>query len=335
MGVDEMLVRQSSCVNQRMRDMHCTKCQDVCPHEAIEINPSGKILMQQTCTACGLCFSKCPAQVFSWKEQQRYPLKMKKGTLEIFCNQIKCDGYIACLAKLDPYELAYLAIQAEVILCFDQAECGQCNANAVVYVQRMVKQVNAFLSAVGIKQIVFLGERKKAAEKLNRRDLLNFFFTKAKQSIGEVLPATAQVLSFRELLIDELKCKLPQVKGGAAPLFKGAKVTENCNMCGVCVRACRNQAMRIVEDEKNQWMMLQHKQSACSGCGVCQNVCPQKSLEISDKNSTLENVFCKEYVSILQKHLTICEKCGAIIKGIYTICRKCEQKRIKKLQSIY
>lgn len=336
-GANEILVEQLLCVNQRVCSHTCTKCQAVCPQNAVEINPiTGNVTLSSACTHCGLCIIECPAQAIYWHNLMRYPLKINERKIKIFCTEIKCDGYASCLANLNEYELAYLALKAEVILCLDQAVCMQCNPMITSYIHKIVERVNQFLSNLDVRPITFSVQQKKIAEQINRRELFSFVFTKLKQSISEVLPTVEKTSEYRSLLITELQQRFTEAKGTAAPLFRGAKGLVNCTLCGICVRACRNKALHIVIDQDKNRGELQHDQTVCTGCGICSILCPEKAIEISTESSSLESIGKNKPALVRERSLSNCKMCGtAIVEGTQMVCQDCRRKQNKKMQDIY
>lgn len=337
MGADEILIEQSLCINQRIRDSHCDICKEICPQKAIEINTeNGSVQINAACTSCGLCLANCPAEVFTWENNVRYPVKIREGKLELFCTKTKCDGYAACLAQVNVYELAYLAFHAEVILCIDQAVCRQCNPKVFEHIYGMVERVNQFLVKLNLQPIVFSVQEKKIAEQINRRELFSFVFTKLKQSVAEVLPVEHKSVEYRRMLIAAIAQRFPEIRGVAAPLFWGAKSLGACNLCGTCVRACRQKALQIVRNEEKNYLILQQEQRLCIGCGACASLCPQKTLEISTENSSLESIAKNKPAILLERPMRYCESCGAaIIEAAQVLCENCRRKQNKKIQDIY
>jgi MinD superfamily P-loop ATPase len=337
LGADEILVKQLLCLNQRICSHNCAKCQEICPQNAIEINKeTGIVTLNSHCTNCGLCLSECPAQAIVWKHFMRYPLKIRDEKAEVFCTKLKCDGYASCLVNLSEYELAYLAMKAELHLCVDKAVCMKCNPNIIGHIDRQIKRVNSFLAKVKLKPIEFSWQQDQAVGEMNRRELFQFFFTKLKQSIGEVLPIANQLSDYRILLVEELQRNFAESTGDAAPFFQGAKGLQACTMCGACVRACRNKALQIVIDGATNSYALRHDQTLCTGCNVCSIICPEKAIEISADHSSLESIGKNKPTLVIKKALILCEICGAtIIEGVHKVCPDCRRKQDKKLQDIY
>lgn len=336
-GADEILVKQLLCLNQRICSYNCAKCQAICPQNAIEINKeTGIVTMNSQCTNCGLCLSECPAQAIVWKHFMRYPLKIHDEKVEVFCTKIKCDGYASCLANLSEYELAYLAMKAEVHLCIDKSMCMKCNPNLIRHIDRQIKRVNSFLTKVKLNPIKIFWQQDQAEGEMNRRELFQFFFTKLKQSIGEVLPIADKLSDYRILLVEELQRNFAESMGDAAPFFQGAKGLQACTMCGACVRACRNKALQIVINQEENRSELLHDQTLCTGCNVCSIICPEKAIEISAEHSRLESIGKNKPTLVSERALKLCETCGAtIIEGVHKVCPDCQRKQDKKLQDIY
>lgn len=336
-GADEILIEQSLCINKRVRSSHCEKCKERCPQKAIEISKEAGIIQLNTeCINCGLCLVECPAQVFAWKNSMRYPLKIHEEKIELFCTEIKCNGYAPCLANLNEYELTYLATKAEVFLCLDQKACIECRPNIAEHIYKMVERVNQFLANLCVKPIVFSLQQKNSVEQINRRELFSFFFTKLKQSIGEALPANQKPSDYRSLLVAELQQRFADAKGTAAPLFRGAKGLESCTMCGTCVRACCNKALQIVVDQERNRCELQHDQTLCTGCGVCSIICSEKAIEVSVENSSLASIGKNKPTLVSERSLNICKTCGtAIIEGAQMVCSDCRREQNKRMQDIY
>ena len=74
-------------------------------------------------------------------------------------------------------------------------------------------------------------------------------------------------------------CSQPQIKDFAVvakrtPVYN----KELCNLCGACVKACRENALTIVEDK----LFLQ--ESLCLGCGDCWSVCLKGALKPGEEN---------------------------------------------------
>jgi ferredoxin len=337
LGAGEILVKQLLCLNQRVCNHNCAKCQEICPQNAIEINKeTGIVTLNSHCTNCGLCLSECPAQAIAWKHFMRYPLKIHDEKAEIFCTKIKCDGYASCLANLNEYELAYLAMKAEVYLCIDKELCMECNPNIIGHIDRLIKRVNDFLAKLPRKSIQFSWQQSQAVGELNRRELFQFFFTKLKQSIGEALPIASQLADYRILLVEELQRNFADSTGDAATFFHGAKALEACSMCGACLRACRNQALQIVMDAEKNVYALKHDQTLCTGCKVCSIICPEKAIEISAEHSSLESIGKNKPTIVSERALRVCEICGAaMLEGVQKACPDCRRKQDKKLQDIY
>lgn len=72
-------------------------------------------------------------------------------------------------------------------------------------------------------------------------------------------------------------CKGPLPEAfAAAPAPSARIVADSCDGCGVCVRACRDDALRLTHAEAS--FALHHDVQNCTDCGACIRLCPRASL---------------------------------------------------------
>ena len=91
---------------------------------------------------------------------------------------------------------------------------------------------------------------------------------------------------------------------------------EKCSNCGVCVKICSFNAIKI---EKDNWSLNEHK---CIGCGSCVKTCPEEALTIkyldlqkglsqSTKAVVTEKIVI--YINVLKNITPLCD-CGPSLK---------------------
>lgn len=338
-SADTIEIESSLCLNGRIRNRNCTVCIETCPQKALipKDTTGDEISVDSNCTNCGMCAVKCPAGAIRQVHSVRHLLRSKDGTVDLYCTEMKCDGYVACLAGVDGYELAYLALLARINLCIDEVLCNQCNPSAYAQLKAQIERVNCFLEKISVAPIHLSMRRKEQLEELGRRELFGFFFTRIKQSIAKVLPLTESNADYRALLVQTLQKEIPGALGNAAPLFWGVQVLSECTMCGACMRACRNGALSIILDEKNSKGHLRHDQSSCSGCGACVALCPNRALERSVNYSKLQCICAMLPDIVVARELMNCQTCGRLVTPVTGIafCLECQRKQRKRLQAIY
>ena len=54
----------------------------------------------------------------------------------------------------------------------------------------------------------------------------------------------------------------------------GTKAIQGCIGCGLCVKACPEQAIRV----ENNLAVIDY--TKCNNCGLCATVCPKKIIEV-------------------------------------------------------
>lgn len=65
--------------------------------------------------------------------------------------------------------------------------------------------------------------------------------------------------------------------GGEAEVLR-----ERCTGCGLCVEACRFEALKLVPDGGSSFV-AQVEPFACEGCGLCVDLCPAKAMAFPDR----------------------------------------------------
>jgi NAD-dependent dihydropyrimidine dehydrogenase PreA subunit len=53
-----------------------------------------------------------------------------------------------------------------------------------------------------------------------------------------------------------------------------------CNGCGICVRSCWSDVIRM--DEQTEDVIIKYRDD-CSSCAVCEMDCPKKAIHVSPK----------------------------------------------------
>lgn len=329
-----LYVKKEMCLNYRIKDAQCRVCMDACPKRALRVG-EGDAAFGQACDQCGICARRCPAGAIGWEDAPRYPLESKDGKAEVYCRKLKCDGYVGCLAHLNEYELVYLALQAEIILCYDEKACRACRGGTADEIQTLVRRANIFLRKIGGYSVAVAHKDKQAAEQLSRRELFGFLFAKAKRSLADVLPAARQDTDYRRLLLGALSQRQATETENAAPLFFGLEAS-GCTLCGVCIKICKNKALTIEMEEGSGAAYLKHSQSLCTGCGACEKICPVHALRLSDTHSRLSAVRALLPMAIAAAKAAKCTRCGAFLPGMEgTLCGSCRLRENKKMQAIY
>ncbi|MFC1666619.1 2Fe-2S iron-sulfur cluster-binding protein [Candidatus Omnitrophota bacterium] len=141
--------------------------------------------------------------------------------------------------------------------------------------------------------------------------------------------------------------KLAKDMGVEAKRLKSANEKEECVLCGLCVRACKDiickSAISFVSrgaDRKIDTPFAEHSED-CIGCGACAFVCPTGAIKmedilkvrkIHDRKTELELAGCKccgaRFATI--KELDHLKGKIDILQDIFELCENCRRKKLKE-----
>lgn len=336
----QITIDQNMCLNRRIRKVNCQKCQEACSTRSLRVEGSSKQaeavrMKPDNCSRCGLCVAACPAGAI---ELTHKPLnfELNNGTLELKCSKQKTDSPLNCLGILDAYGLAYLGSKAErVVVVLDPEQCEPCVPGIIAAVKQQIEKANIVLRKLGRQDIQLALRSQRAETKINRRELFAYCFSLARDTVLEMLPFPLnQEQNYREFLLDSIRQEAAQhAKLDLGPLFFGGTVKKNCDLCGICVRSCKKDALTISGVGADGHRQLLHNQSKCIGCMVCTLLCPAGALQISPELSDARAVGSKLPVVLASK--PSCSRCGQMVAEPVSVCEACSHARTPYLQSIY
>jgi len=338
-GALQVTVDQNRCLNQRIRKASCQKCQAACPNQSVSVGLSNRnvaVNIADSCTSCGLCAAACPAGVITVLHKPP-KLELKNGTVEIVCSKQQLDSAVDCLGMLDAYGLAYIGMKADqVIVGLDSDRCDKCNPGVAYAVKQMIETANIVLHKLGRPKVQLVLRHSEADIRIKRRELFAFCFSRAKETLLELLPLSLnQGKAYRELLIESI-AQSPGQQGALdlSPLFWGGKVNDECDMCGICVRGCQSDALTTTSTEPDGQRQLLHNQSKCIGCRVCMLLCPRGALQITPELSNGRLIGSQRPVVLTSKKC--CNRCGKVLAAEnLLVCEQCSRARMPYRQSIY
>ena len=66
------------------------------------------------------------------------------------------------------------------------------------------------------------------------------------------------------------------------------RIEERCLLCGLCLKACPNNAIEIID--RQFWQI---KTDQCDCCGLCADKCPGEALVVMGKKTTVDQVLAE------------------------------------------
>jgi NAD-dependent dihydropyrimidine dehydrogenase PreA subunit len=338
-----VIIDQHLCLNSRFCNMRCCKCESICPHHSVTIDPSNRdtpVVIGESCTGCGLCMTECPTRAIHLDLQIHNSLINKDGITDLFCTRlVDKGGFVPCMGLLDAYALVYIGMNVEQVnIILDHLLCEACNPGVVEYMKKLACAANEFLHKLDKPSISLSFKRGSARGNLSRRALFSFCFSKIKETVIKTIPlSVGEEQTYRGLLLKDMQ---QYIHGNSmhsgSPLFWGAKVNDECDLCGVCVRSCKNTALVIKINESEEKIELYHNQSKCIGCLVCSLICPKSAIEVSNEESKLSTVIDLLSCSIASRNAVHCNSCGALmVSNTHSMCEACQYQKNRRIQTIY
>lgn len=136
--------RAERCVRYRYAYSACSRCVDVCPHEAIKLSGTTQVnndanadhydgvrIAPDVCQSCALCVAACPTEAFSATGLSAEGLLKRAGKATRFA--ISCapsaaaaDAVVPCLGALNAAILAEFARRGVALVLRGSDHCAQC-----------------------------------------------------------------------------------------------------------------------------------------------------------------------------------------------------------------
>ncbi len=303
-------LHSKNCLNTIQTKVHCSVCQDLCPHQVFDSeNPNWDL-----CDDCEICTTACPVRCIQPSAAYSTKLfelcKHVKENVSFSCNEQtdSADMKLSCLAAL-PWELLTLfAIEGNVNLYCHA--CETCEKKALLkQLEHTLQLVSNFLGDNHYQQHVHKITDLEDIPSANytRREAFTMLFSKSKATIGSLLPDFEELppdtILWRKLLLHHLERADSRIQTS----WKIPSFTEDCSACGLCVKLCPGQALHRFPDEnnKNRWFMALIPWR-CTGCNLCSDICPEHGISVS-QSTPIEDAKKPVIHSI---SMATCKRCG-------------------------
>lgn len=263
----------------------CDKCQQVCPHQAINLQSFTVEIDEVKCTSCGLCTAVCPGLALE------FPLgpiqeKLHRGRGQLRCSKAPGAGdEIHCLGQLTPGVLAEAGSRYGP-LTLAHGDCASCRIGGPAIPERLGWAVEEGKKYFPGLEVLIQQDALRGAE-VGRREFFGAMFGGARRSAAELVPN----LPLPEEPYEDKRAELPpELRLRKVAAYRAQEVrwpriavAEGCTLCPVCTNVCPTKAVERERDTVeglSEEYVLKLNVSACTGCGACVESCPPQVISL-------------------------------------------------------
>lgn len=309
-----ILYNKDICQYHERKDEICSKCEEVCPTNAITKDSANKRLIFSLidCITCGECVSSCPSgslnsatlpkdslYEISLFYKNKHPLIISSKVDLTSLNIDLKENILPLITVGDIFDeaifLTYLQISSSQIIYFSN--------NISNGTKESIRILNDIYMKKYSKNAIYLVEDeeqlKNAIKEVNFLENSYYNFNQKDMKKREIFSQRLQKL------VDN--GNLGVVKTGKHIHYGKVLVNEdNCTLCLSCVGACNVDAIFANEAD----FTLRVIPSLCTACGYCEIVCPEKDcLTINYDEIELNSNWFKENI-LAKDELFACVECG-------------------------
>ena len=346
-----------NCVRVYAKDSTCTKCEEICPHQAISYAENNVPLVSDSCTDCGGCLGVCPTEAISLKAFDT--LDFIFTFLEAQESLISCKKNVPCLASLSVEHLISLALLGETCT-LDLGHCATCEIKEPLFAQieKNIAEANAFLENIESDkriQTEYVGYQEESEEEPDRRAFLKRFSVKgavqSKVELEKALEAEKTEISEqdtanirkkeipdkRKLLFMALKrAQTPQSYHTYMPdeisFTSNKNINDDCDNCSMCYRICPTGAL---QSDKRQTKIM-FDPLMCVKCALCHDVCAPDAITLAPYST--QELFEPKIHELINFKVVRCDECANYFTyfGGEKTCPRCkiEEEEAKSLWGI-
>jgi ferredoxin len=305
---------KSICQYHERKDEICSKCEEVCPTNAITKDEKNKRLVFSLvdCITCGECVSVCPSGALNSAATSRdslYEISLfykntkpliisSKANIEGLNISLN-EGVLPLCIVGDIFDetmlLTYLQVSGSQLIYFS-SDISKGTFESV----RIVNDI--YMKKYGKIAVYLVKNEQELKEALENQEYIEssyYNFNQSEMKKREVFSQRLQKIVGND--------DLGVVKTGPDVHYGRVLVNEaNCTLCLSCVGACNVDALYANESD----FTLRINPSLCTACGYCEAVCPETDcLSIVYDELELNPTWFKESV-LAQDKLFACVECG-------------------------
>lgn len=313
-SIKTILYDKSICQYHERKDEICSKCEEVCPTNAITKDEKNRRLVFSLvdCIRCGECVSVCPSgslnsantsreslyELSSFYKNTKPLIISSKSNIDELSVELGKDVLPLCIVG-DIFDetmlLTYLQVSGSQLIYFSN--------DISKGTKESIKIVNdIYLAKYGKVGVYFVSSESELKDALEKQEFIEnsyYDFNQRDMKKREVFSVRLQ-----KLVGDE---DLGIVKTGPDIHYGRVLVNEaNCTLCLACVGACNVDALFANESD----FTLRVNPSLCTACGYCEVICPESDcLSINYDEMELNPSWFGETI-LAQDKLFACVECG-------------------------
>lgn len=313
--VGKPLLSQAECMNHAWSSTQasCTRCQEVCPADAIHMSDNLPAIDSDQCTCCTACVTTCPTGAISHEQlqpevltrQARALVMQGKRTLRAACSHVSdasADLSVPCHAAWNPLLLACLAGEGVHLIELDGiSQCAHCPIRHGEQMMAQTERDYAELNkALGVRLVLsreITQQAVKPQEMQQPEPERRAFFRKLIPSLAQGAAMTVAHISdvMRQdegepetdsslpVTLQMFSKSLPRLQPNFTPVPRldsiplgAVQADDRCSACGECVEQCPTKALELRPFGVNH--VLEFRPDTCIGCNHCADICPEHAI---------------------------------------------------------
>ena len=309
-----------NCTHRHHQASTCSRCEQVCPTQAITVSADGPELDPMACIDCGACVTACPTGAVE-------PLKPPDSLLvewvatraacfshvSIACARIPSPGRsiatVPCLARLDPSLLLFAFAKGADSVSLYTGTCGECSEGLAPRVESLGADTRRLLDQFRLSGSIDVREGLEPSESgeapaggLTRRGFfealrrggrgygakaLTVLMPESEEAVEEELPRRelpVYVPAMRRRLLVSLRALVPEGSSERevnGPFLAPELDRARCNGCAICGRICPTGALGIEGDGESDTLRITCLESVCVACGLCAEICRHEAISLA------------------------------------------------------
>jgi formate hydrogenlyase subunit 6/NADH:ubiquinone oxidoreductase subunit I len=300
-------VDSKGCIRARHKNSKCSRCKDICPADAIELQRTPKV-DNYKCIGCGMCDNLCPTGAltlidFPYKELSALIKEKKRIVYGCFINDNDGNVLAPCVGSLNEGILLTSIRDNPAIL--NHTRCAKCpyNEGADIATKKVVV-LNEILSASSRTRIIDITTKKPndieriITEEDDRRDFIKQLGVEGLELLVRLMPfqrkepekrlkldektMPSKHALFINRILDYGKPEEAHIVSTADIELASIEANESCDGCEMCSTFCPTGAITMERYEEEDVAALEFDSKMCVRCDLCIDICPKDALGYED-----------------------------------------------------